>query len=377
MGQNNTNGTSCKTVCWLVALLAGILVAALLMSMRHHGFLPAVFWGLVTLLVGGFLLNWAFCGKSEAHSSSAAATSGTTATASADSAATAAPLASTGDATTSTATAAAAGTAAAASSAPSAPKVKPSAALSGEADVASRKGDWKYEADKKAPAKKPAAKKAAAKKPAAKKPAAKKATASKATATKTAAKSTTGTAATAKAEPKAKAAAKPKGAPKAKAADAKPAAKTKAAPTAKAATAKPAAKAKAAPKAKAPAKPAAKAKAAPKAKAATAAKSEAKAKPVAVDGKPELLKKARAGGADDLKQIKGVGPKLEGELNKQGVYHFDQVASWRKKEVEWADTNLDGVKGRVSRDEWVKQAKVLAKGGETEFSKKVKKGGVY
>ena len=81
--------------------------------------------------------------------------------------------------------------------------------------------------------------------------------------------------------------------------------------------------------------------------------------------------------ADDLKQIKGVGPKLEGQLHKSGVFHFDQVASWRKKEVDWADNNLEGVKGRVSRDEWVKQAKVLAKGGETEFSKKVKKGGVY
>ncbi|SFR54439.1 NADH-quinone oxidoreductase subunit E [Litoreibacter janthinus] len=121
---------------------------------------------------------------------------------------------------------------------------------------------------------------------------------------------------------------------------------------------------------------------APKAKAAApkakpAATPATKAKPVAADGKPELLKKARAGGADDLKMIKGVGPKLEQLLHKLGVYHFDQVASWRKKEVEWADENLEGFKGRVSRDEWVKQAKVLAKGGTTEFSSRVKKGGVY
>jgi NADH-quinone oxidoreductase subunit E len=102
-----------------------------------------------------------------------------------------------------------------------------------------------------------------------------------------------------------------------------------------------------------------------------------KAKPVAKDGKPELLKKARKGGADDLKMIKGVGPKMEGLLHKLGVFHFDQVASWRKKEVEWVDENLEGFKGRVSRDEWVKQAKILAKGGATEFSSRVKKGGVY
>ena len=95
------------------------------------------------------------------------------------------------------------------------------------------------------------------------------------------------------------------------------------------------------------------------------------------DGKPEMLKTPRKGGADDLKQIKGVGPKLEKLLNKLGFYHFDQVASWRVKEVKWVDENLQGFKGRVSRDEWVKQAKVLAKGGQTDFSKKVKKGGVY
>ena len=136
------------------------------------------------------------------------------------------------------------------------------------------------------------------------------------------------------------------------------------------------------------AKPVAKPKAAAKPKAKPAAKPATKPrstktttkvarKPVAADGKPELLKKARAGGADDLKQIKGVGPKMEKMLNTMGVFHFDQVASWRAKEVQWVDDNLEGFKGRVSRDEWVKQAKVLARGGTTEFAKKVKKGGVY
>jgi len=113
---------------------------------------------------------------------------------------------------------------------------------------------------------------------------------------------------------------------------------------------------------------------APKAEKAEAAPA---AKPVAADGKPEMLDKPRGGAGDDLKQIKGVGPKMEKMLNAMGVWHFDQVASWRKKEVEWVDQNLEGFKGRVSRDEWVKQAKVLAKGGTTEFSKKVKKGDVY
>lgn len=93
--------------------------------------------------------------------------------------------------------------------------------------------------------------------------------------------------------------------------------------------------------------------------------------------KPELLTAAREGGADNLKEIKGVGPKMEAMLNEMGVYHFDQVASWSADEVAWVDANLKGFNGRVSRDGWVDQAKILASGGETEFSKKVEKGGVY
>lgn len=93
--------------------------------------------------------------------------------------------------------------------------------------------------------------------------------------------------------------------------------------------------------------------------------------------KPEMLTAARNGGADNLKEIKGVGPKMETMLNEMGVYHFDQVAGWSAQEVAWVDANLKGFKGRVSRDGWVDQAKILAAGGDTEFSKKVEKGGVY
>ena len=132
---------------------------------------------------------------------------------------------------------------------------------------------------------------------------------------------------------------------------AKPAA-TKAA--AKPAAAKPAAKAAAKPAAKAAAKPAAKAAA-----------------------KPAVLAKARAGGADNLKMIKGVGPVLEKALHTTGVFHFDQVGAWTKADAEWFDDNVKGANGRVIRDGWVKQAKILAKGGTTEFSARVKKGGVY
>jgi NADH-quinone oxidoreductase subunit E len=87
------------------------------------------------------------------------------------------------------------------------------------------------------------------------------------------------------------------------------------------------------------------------------------------DAKPELLDQPRGEAADDLKKIKGVGPKLEKLCNALGVWHFDQIASWSAEEVAWVDYHLDGFKGRIERDDWVAQAKILAAGGETEFSK--------
>lgn len=93
--------------------------------------------------------------------------------------------------------------------------------------------------------------------------------------------------------------------------------------------------------------------------------------------KPESLEGPRGGKADNLKEIKGVGPKLEQLLHSMGFYHFDQIANWTPDEVAWVDANLKGFKGRVSRDNWIDQAKILASGGETEFSKRVDEGDVY
>ena len=115
-------------------------------------------------------------------------------------------------------------------------------------------------------------------------------------------------------------------------------------------------------------------KTATKAKAKSAPKSAAPAKVSTSDKpkKPKALKAARKSGADDLKMIKGVGPKLEQLLNSIGIFHYDQIAKWGAAEVEWADNELVGFKGRVSRDNWVEQATVLAQGGQTEFSKRAK-----
>jgi NADH-quinone oxidoreductase subunit E len=71
---------------------------------------------------------------------------------------------------------------------------------------------------------------------------------------------------------------------------------------------------------------------------------------------------------DDLKMISGVGPKIETTLNGLGIYTFEQIAKWKKAEREWVDTYLK-FSGRIERDDWVKQAKALAKGGEAEYIK--------
>ena len=108
----------------------------------------------------------------------------------------------------------------------------------------------------------------------------------------------------------------------------------------------------------------------------------ATADPMAADAaevgtRPQGLDGPRGGTGDDLKMIKGVGPKLEDMLNGMGIYHFDQVASWGPDEVAWCDSNLKGFKGRVTRDDWVEQAKVLASGAETEFSRRAERDDIY
>jgi NADH-quinone oxidoreductase subunit E len=69
---------------------------------------------------------------------------------------------------------------------------------------------------------------------------------------------------------------------------------------------------------------------------------------------------------DDLKMISGVGPKNEGILHSLGIYTFAQIASWKQAEREWVDGYLN-FKGRIDRDEWVKQADALARGGVEEY----------
>ncbi|OZA86390.1 MAG: hypothetical protein B7X76_05205 [Azorhizobium sp. 39-67-5] len=61
-------------------------------------------------------------------------------------------------------------------------------------------------------------------------------------------------------------------------------------------------------------------------------------------------------GADDLKQIKGIGPLNERKLNALGIYHFRQIAAWTPDEARWIGAFL-GFRGRVEREDWIGQAR--------------------
>ncbi|MEE9909693.1 NADH-quinone oxidoreductase subunit E [Brucella intermedia] len=71
---------------------------------------------------------------------------------------------------------------------------------------------------------------------------------------------------------------------------------------------------------------------------------------------------------DDLKLISGVGPKIEQTLHELGIFTFKQVAAWKKAERDWVDGYLS-FHGRIEREDWMKQAKALAKGGVEEYIK--------
>ncbi len=89
------------------------------------------------------------------------------------------------------------------------------------------------------------------------------------------------------------------------------------------------------------------------------------AKPSLDDGnRPAAIEKPTQ--VDDLKLISGVGPKIEGILHSLGIYTFAQVAAWKQAEREWVDGYLN-FKGRIERDDWIKQADALARGGVAEY----------
>ncbi len=126
-------------------------------------------------------------------------------------------------------------------------------------------------------------------------------------------------------------------------------------------------------------------KAAPKAKVAEAPKPKvAVAKPVAVkatpapkpkaEPKPKAVAKPKPAPKpvipDNLELLKGIGPKLNGLLKSLGVTSFEQVANWTATDIADIDAKLGAFAGRIQRDNWVDQAKLLSKGDVAGFEKK-------
>jgi predicted flap endonuclease-1-like 5' DNA nuclease len=114
--------------------------------------------------------------------------------------------------------------------------------------------------------------------------------------------------------------------------------------------------------------PAAEPKPAPKPKAEKAAAKPKAAKPAG----PERLKAPRKGKADDLKEIEGIGPALEKLVNSLGFYHFDQIASWTDADIAVVDAEMQSFKGRITRDKWVAQAKIIVSEGLEAFRERAK-----
>lgn len=85
-------------------------------------------------------------------------------------------------------------------------------------------------------------------------------------------------------------------------------------------------------------------------------------------GKPNIP--PAVGEPDNLRLIKGVGPKLNTLLNNLGVTRFDQIAEWKEEEIQEVDQYLESFSGRITRDSWIGQAKYLAKDDIAGFEQK-------
>jgi NADH-quinone oxidoreductase subunit E len=83
----------------------------------------------------------------------------------------------------------------------------------------------------------------------------------------------------------------------------------------------------------------------------------------AVGEKPKGLAAPRGDASDDLQRIKGIGKVNEGKLHALGIFHFDQIGHWTRAEIRWVGTYLS-FPGRIDREDWVGQAKILAAGGD-------------
>ena len=75
------------------------------------------------------------------------------------------------------------------------------------------------------------------------------------------------------------------------------------------------------------------------------------------------------GQGDDLKRIRGVGVLIEKRLRSMGYVNYQQIGSWTRSDVDRVNQKLD-FRGRIERENWIEQARILAAGGQTDFSRR-------
>lgn len=97
-------------------------------------------------------------------------------------------------------------------------------------------------------------------------------------------------------------------------------------------------------------------------------KLEAAAAPSIRGERPKGIPAPRAGQPDKLQRVSGIGPKIERTLHTLGIFHYDQMGGWTEDQVQWIESHLK-FKGRIAREKWLEQAKLLADGNEAEFAR--------
>jgi hypothetical protein len=73
-----------------------------------------------------------------------------------------------------------------------------------------------------------------------------------------------------------------------------------------------------------------------------------------------------------LRRLVGIGPVNERRLNEHGITTFAQIAAWTAADINKAEEYLQ-FDGRIERERWVAQAKLLAVGDEKEFARRFSK----
>jgi predicted flap endonuclease-1-like 5' DNA nuclease len=85
--------------------------------------------------------------------------------------------------------------------------------------------------------------------------------------------------------------------------------------------------------------------------------------PPVLPEEPLRLTAPREPGPDRLTAIAGIGPLIEGALNRLGIFHYDQIASWTPSQAMWVSDAL-GFPGRVEQEGWGQQARAILLGSE-------------